>query len=86
MKQRRVGILVRRDIESPSTGRLDLIEKPAYGSPVVAAPYLQVKEVYGNPRLLGHANREVDLLFMLEALASMVRGIIITGKPPALPG
>ena len=75
MLHRRVRILVRRDVQPTRAGRLDLRDVAADRAPVLLAANLEMKEVDRQLRFLGDANREVQLLVLLHALAADVRHV-----------
>ena len=68
MLHRRVRILIGGDVEPARARRLDLREVLADRAPVVLAANLEVEDVDGDLRFLGHANREVQFLVLLHAL------------------
>ena len=72
---RRVRILVRRDVQPARAGRLDLGDVAADRAPVLLAANLEMKEVDRQLGFLGDANREVQLLVLLHALAADVRHV-----------
>ena len=72
MKHGRVRILIGGDVEAARSGLFDLANARVDGTPVVTRPHLEMKQVYGNVRLFGNANREVDFFLLLVPFAAVV--------------
>ena len=68
VEHRRVGILIRRDVEAAGARRFDLRDVLVDGAPQRHAADLEVEEVHGQLGFVGDANREVELLASARSL------------------